>query len=54
MHLQLEYEEELAEYREGNKLIPVLKTRNPKRKGGIDWYMYGERIIKPHLILSYL
>ena len=34
IHLQLEYEEELAGYREGHKLIPVLKSRNPKRKGG--------------------
>ena len=25
IHLQLEYEEELAEYREGHKPIPVLK-----------------------------
>ena len=45
-HLQLEY---VAEYREGHKLIPVLKTRNPKRKGGVDWYIYRKRIMKPHL-----
>ena len=39
----------MAEYREGHKPIPVLKTRNLKRKGGIDWYIYRERIMKPHL-----
>jgi len=26
--------------------IPVTKTRSSKRKGGVDWYLYRERILR--------
>jgi len=54
--LQQEYEHEVAEniWAAGLGLLvpfsePKLKVRKVDRKGGIDWYIYRERILNPHL-----
>jgi transposase len=53
--LQNEYEAEMREYkwlvemRQKTVYVPELRTRDSKRKGGIDWYIYRERILKPLL-----
>lgn len=54
--LQREFEAEVRQYewlREMNLLeeqpVPELRTRNADRKGGIDWYIYRERILYPSL-----
>lgn len=54
--LQREFEEERRQFDwleemgllEGQP-IPELRTRNADRKGGIDWYIYRERILYPCL-----
>nr|AHE80945.1 putative transposase [Tuber indicum] len=54
--LQREYEFELAENTRATVLghvvpfpTPELKVRKVERKGGIDWYIYRERILNPLL-----
>jgi hypothetical protein len=54
--LQRDFEAEVRQYewlQEMNlleeQLIPELRTRNADKKGGIDWYIYRERILYPGL-----
>src|SRR5207237_8678564 len=54
--LQQEYELEVAENAHATSVglpipfpEPELKVRKVDRKGGIDWYIYRERILNPHL-----
>lgn len=54
-HLQEEFEAELRQQEWLDYMgfeiqhIPELKVRGEDRKGGIDWYIYRERILKPLL-----
>ena len=56
VQLRQEYEAELQEIEwfghmgfEHPRAPGELKVRKPDRKGGIDWFIYRERILVPHL-----
>lgn len=54
LHLECEFGMDTADYEYFTALgephsIPVIKTQSTKRKGGIDWYLYREGILRPKI-----
>jgi len=50
-HLEREFGMDTEDYQYFTSLgephtVPVTKTRSSKRKGGLDWYLYRERILR--------